>query len=140
MKQLIKKIIIGIVILVVGVMVYNFIFKKEASPAVGLSSTNTPVAVDTSLPTDDSVVGSEFLSILLNLKNIKLDDSLFASPSFSNLKDFTINLVQEGNQGRNNPFAPLGVDQVISSTTNTSTNSTNNSLDNTPRGNSSAPR
>ncbi len=114
MKKLIKKIIIGVVILVVGIVVYNFIFKKESAPAVGLTSSNpAPTSAESPLPEGDSVVGAQFLSILLNLKNIKLDDSLFASPTFSGLQDFTINLVQEGNQGRNNPFAPLGVDPSL---------------------------
>lgn len=54
-----------------------------------------------------SYVGNSFLTTLLSVRTLRLDDSLFVNPAFQNLKDFTIVLTQPGNEGRPNPFAPI---------------------------------
>ncbi len=58
-----------------------------------------------------AVVG-DFLSVLLNVTNINIDSSIFTDPAFKKLRDSTIVISQEGNQGRPNPFAPIGVDVI----------------------------
>ncbi len=56
-----------------------------------------------SIQGDISEVGRETLEILLALKSLKLDDSLFDELSFKNLKDFSIEL-EEKEIGKENPF------------------------------------
>src|SRR3989338_8466041 len=41
-------------------------------------------------------VSGEFLSLLLNIRNIKLDDSILANPAFTSLSDSSITLTQDG--------------------------------------------
>ena len=62
-----------------------------------------------------SSIQQEFLPILLNIKNLKLDDSIFQDPAFLSLTDSSIILVPDGNEGRPNPFAPIGFDTIGSS-------------------------
>ncbi|MBI1975445.1 MAG: hypothetical protein HYS59_00395 [Candidatus Vogelbacteria bacterium] len=56
--------------------------------------------------TDESVAGREFLQVLLNLRSIKLDTTLFGDPIFTQLAEFGTPLTPEP-RGRTNPFAPL---------------------------------
>ncbi|MBI2120068.1 MAG: hypothetical protein HYT94_00410 [Parcubacteria group bacterium] len=56
--------------------------------------------------------GGEMLTLLSDMRTIQLDDSLFVSPMFQELQDFSIELYPEP-KGRPNPFAPLGKDAVI---------------------------
>lgn len=49
----------------------------------------------------------ELIALLLQLKNIHLDDALFNDPLFKSLEDFGKELVPEA-VGRVNPFAPFG--------------------------------
>jgi hypothetical protein len=55
--------------------------------------------------TPQEEIGADLLEILTNLQTLKLDDSLFASPTFRNLKNFQVELTPEP-VGRDNPFAP----------------------------------
>ncbi len=72
------------------------------------------VSSDTGLSDNggQSSIQQEFLPILLNIKNLKLDDSIFQDPAFLSLSDSSIVLVPDGNEGRPNPFAPIGFDAV----------------------------
>ena len=56
-----------------------------------------------------SEVGRSTLETLLKLRSLSLDDSLFEDKVFKSLIDFSVEL-QEQPMGRNNPFAPIGVD------------------------------
>jgi hypothetical protein len=104
MKGKIKNVIFIVIIVAAVFVVYSVFFKKEAAPA--LQSTTGATA-----PTPQGQeLGQEFLSTLLGLRTIKLDDSIFTSPSFNFLRDFTTVLIPEGNEGRPNPFAPIGVE------------------------------
>ena len=114
MNPKIKNIIIAVVALVVLIAGYLVFFnKKEVAP---LSTTGgVPISSNTTANSgaSQSQLGDEFLQILLNLRTIQLDDSTFSSPSFNSLRDYTITLVPEGNEGRPNPFAPIGVDTFV---------------------------
>lgn len=57
-------------------------------------------------------ISQEFVNQLINLKAIKLNDDIFSSLAFQSLQDFSITLVQPGNEGRPNPFAPFGADNT----------------------------
>jgi len=57
---------------------------------------------------EDSQGGREILTLLLNLKSLKLDSSIFSKPSFKGLINFGQELPVYP-QGRDNPFAPIEV-------------------------------
>jgi hypothetical protein len=61
-------------------------------------------------------VGREFLSLLLNIRSLKLDDSIFSNQAFVALQDFSRPIPPDTNPGRPNPFAPLGADSTGVST------------------------
>ncbi len=108
-SKVIKNLLIFVGLLVVVIVGYSVFFKKDDAAVGGLAS--TPV-YDTTLGLSGSDVslGQEFLVTLLNIQNIELDYSIFDSPSFGVLVDFSKPLVQDTNPGRTNPFAPIGVD------------------------------
>ncbi len=68
-------------------------------PGVDATSTNPLVAKD-------------FLVLLSNVKNIKLDDTIFSDPAFNSLHDSSITLIPDGTEGRPNPFAQFGNDAL----------------------------
>lgn len=105
----IKNIIIFVVIAVILILAYVFLFKKSPEQANLVSSTGNSV-LPSSSSDQGSLMGKDFLSLLLNVENIKLDDTIFTDPAFATLHDSTIELIQDGNEGRPNPFAPLGSD------------------------------
>lgn len=49
---------------------------------------------------------SNLLTLLLDLREVKLDESIFSDPVFRSLEDFSQDLVSEP-VGRENPFAPI---------------------------------
>jgi hypothetical protein len=106
MKNL-KKIIIFIVLIGVAVLAFVLLQPKKAPEGV-VSLVNTE---NQNANTTDSV-GADFLTLLLSVKNIKLEDSIFSDKAFMNLKDSSIVLIPDGTEGRTNPFAPLGQDAV----------------------------
>lgn len=91
-------------------------------PITGIAGGINATAPSTSLGTD------EFLTKLLSIKNIELNGSIFEEPAFSTLKDSSIILIQDGTEGRPNPFAPIGFENLstgaIQSTTPTTSTST----------------
>lgn len=88
--------LVAVVLIAVAFFAYSYFFAKPAAPA--LSTTNAPAT---------AAVDQDLISLLLQLKSIKLDSSIFADSAFKSLQDFSQDLVQEP-IGRNNPFAPLG--------------------------------
>jgi hypothetical protein len=92
------------------VLVYIFFIKGDGEKTNLTSETSMPAAGTTTTGPATTPVGQDFLTLLLNVKNIKLDDSIFSNPAFVSLHDSTILLVPDGNEGRPNPFAPIGTD------------------------------
>lgn len=130
MGKIIKKVIIFVVVAGILFAAYTFISGKK-------DSTNSLVTVGETPenPVQGISVGEEFLNTLLNMQAIKLNGDIFSSPSFTSLKDYSITLVQLGNQGRANPFAPIGADtsvstvvQTVQITTNPVTQTTQSSV------------
>lgn len=107
-----------------GVLVGGYLlFVKKPNAAPGLVS-SSEVATETgdTLKEEDSVIAKELLGVLLNVKNIRLNDSIFNEEAFTSLQDSTILLVPDGTEGRPNPFAPIGNDisaAVLNSTPST---------------------
>ncbi len=128
MKSKIKNIIIFVVIGAVLTGSYLlFAGKSEKQPSlVGSSGTSTGTNTG-NLKKGDSEIAKELLGVLLNVKSIRLEDDIFKEDAFTSLRDSSILLVPDGNEGRPNPFAPIGSDLSASAinasapTTNTST-------------------
>lgn len=112
MGSIIKGIVISIVILGAMFGGYSMYKKKQATdPATGLVSTTG--ATNPTITNDQALdVSNQFLQLLLNMQNIKLDQSIFQNPTFQGLKDFSVTIVPRGNEGRTNPFAPVGQDSI----------------------------
>lgn len=115
MAPKIKNIIIFTTIAAAFVLIYIF-FIKSPSGEVGLiSSPSSLPNVDGTLPdgnapNETSLVARDFLTLLLNVKNIKLDDNIFSDPAFTSLHNSSITLTPDGTEGRPNPFAQFGND------------------------------
>lgn len=104
------------------ILIYVLFFKKDKVEE-DLTVNNNPIntaEINTVVnnPIDDKL-SNEILATLSSIKSITLEDKIFKSQSFNSLIDGTVPLVQDGNQGRPNPFAPIGND--ASNFTNTTT-------------------
>ncbi len=111
MTSRIKNIIVFVIIGAVLILVYIFLIKKSPDPG---SLTSIPASSTLPLtPNTNSSLTGNFLSLLLNVKGIKLDDTIFSDGAFINLRDSSILLVPDGTEGRPNPFAPFGFENVI---------------------------
>jgi hypothetical protein len=109
MKKIIRNIIILAVVIVLGVWGYSAFFKKDTGvPASGLVTKAGAPSIEEG--GTNGTVGNEFLTLLLNIRSIKLDDSIFTSKAFTALQDFSRPIPPDTNPGRQNPFAPIGVD------------------------------
>lgn len=115
MNSKIKNLILFLIIVVILFLIYMFFIKKDAN------STNlVSVSVNGNIvPTTDNETSLDFLTLLLNVKSIKLDSSIFSDDSFIRLYDSSIILIPDGNEGRVNPFAPLGAEDISVVNTNT---------------------
>jgi hypothetical protein len=92
-----KNTITIIVIIGAGFFVYTTFFKSENSGGALVAENVNPT---------QTAVEQELLSLLLELRSIQLDISLFGDPEFQSLSDFSQELVPEP-VGRPNPFVPL---------------------------------
>lgn len=103
MMELIRKYqnIIAIVLFVVGAFIAYTFFTGGEEPVVTVESVGGQPG--------DSVAGQELLNLLLTLKGITLPDSVFASPAFQALEDFS-QPIPPIPIGRKNPFEPIGTD------------------------------
>jgi hypothetical protein len=119
MNKTLKKIIIVLVVLVVIGIGASF-FTSDSSFQNPLQSTltgDTAAPLTQNATTNQGLVNTEeinreFVSTLLNLQAINLNDDIFSEPAFTVLVDNTVRLNQPGNEGRLNPFAPIGTDQT----------------------------
>ncbi len=112
MKNFITFAIIGIVLSAAG-----YFFFKGSAPVDNLVSavktTTNNLAMEKSLATSEQdAIIKKSLSLLLNAKNITINDSILTEQSFLNLKDSSIVITPEGNEGRPNPFAQIGSDSM----------------------------
>lgn len=125
MKKILKYGGITIGAVVVIVLLGKVFGKGDVATSTGsLVSTTTgsnpvtPSNSSTAPSTDGSVVG-----LLKNLSTIRLNGALLSSPTFQSLNDISIVLPQITNQGRRNPFAPIGSENVASPSTSVSSTS-----------------
>lgn len=126
-KTIIRNSIIFIAVFILAVIGYEVFFaKKSAAPSLqttsGLGVTVPGAAAPVSASPDVNSVGSDFLSLLLSVQSIKLDDSVLSSKPFTVLQDFNRPIPPDTNPGRQNPFAPIGADSTTVSTQVSTTN------------------
>ncbi len=110
----IKNILIFVAIAAVVVFIYISYIKPPASDPSNLVSSGGEPAVSGGAPIGATVshaVATDFVNLLLSVKGIALDDSIFSDPAFQSLDgSHGVTLVPDGKEGRPNPFAPIGVD------------------------------
>lgn len=109
MSSKLKNLFLLVVIIGIAYFGYNYFIKKD-TPQAGLVSSSTQTA---SSATGSSELGKEFLTLLLNLKVITLDDSIIKTEPYQRLIDFTKVLSPDTNPGRPNPFAPIGTEGAV---------------------------
>ncbi len=112
MSGAIKNILIFAALGALFVFIFIFFIKGSGEEDNTLTST---VPGETGVTTTSSgapgaAVDQDFLPLLLSVKSIKLDDSIFSDIAFTRLRDSSIVLTPDGNEGRPNPFAPIGSD------------------------------
>lgn len=125
MGKVLKIVIIILVIVALAVVGFSMFSEDTGSSnnTGTLQSLNTGNSVNTTstLQTsnqsilDTEQINREFVTMLLNLDAIRLNDDIFSEAAFSVLRDNSIRLNQPGNEGRPNPFAPIGIDQLAPS-------------------------
>lgn len=107
-------IILGVI---VAILVLSYVFFVKPSPDTDSLVSITPLTNSNNATPGESSVAQDFLTLLLNVKNIKLDDAIFSDNVFMKLRDSSITLIGDGSEGRPNPFAPLGVDNIAPAVT-----------------------
>lgn len=91
-----RNVLTALVVIVVGFVVYSMFFTG--------GDTRTLVTED--VDPAQTAVEQELITLLLELRSIRLDLSLFDDVDFRSLTDFSQELVPEP-VGRPNPFSPL---------------------------------
>jgi hypothetical protein len=94
-----KNIILIIAIFIIAFVAYTMLFGGERDEALLTSESVEEI----------SDVEGNLLPLLMELRKVELEASIFSSPAFRSLQDFSQELVPEP-VGRRNPFAPLGVE------------------------------
>lgn len=119
MKAIIKPIIIIVLLIVAGVIGYNMFFGGGAGVGVTkdtLTSVTTGTAPTQTATLEEQTsgdIGQQFVALLLSIQSINLDGEIFSDPAFVALQDYSVRVVQPGNEGRKNPFAPIGGAPIV---------------------------
>ncbi len=118
MQNGIIKFIIVTLVISGGVFGYSLYQKTVASAQSPLQSSTgavqTSVNTANTISTGDDQINKLFLTTLLNLKKISLNDGVLKDPGFVALKDFTTEIKKTDSMSRQNPFALLGNDPITS--------------------------
>ena len=86
----------------------QFFANNSTTTTPALNSALVSFNVSVNPNTSAAATPDDFLSFLLSVKSIKLNDQILSDSVFSNLHDSTIDLLPDGDQGRPNPFAVYG--------------------------------
>ncbi len=87
-----------VLVLVLGALGY-FFYSGRNDSSVGLIVNNQ---------NNNDVLGKDLLAALGKINAIQLDNSIFQSPVYGSLSDFSVEIVPQP-VGRDNPFSPLEV-------------------------------
>ena len=90
-----KIILIVLVIIIIGFAWFGLADRQPTTSVLSSESRG-----------DASVAEQEILRLLLDMRSIKLDSSIFENPAFGSLRDFSREIVPEP-VGRTNPFASV---------------------------------
>ena len=81
-------------------LAFWYLGNNSASPTDDSSLTTT-------VSTSESADAQYIYSLLQQMSQVKLEDTIFSESSFQNLKDNTVSFSSQPS-GRDNPFAPIG--------------------------------
>lgn len=94
-----------VVVVTMGLLVY-----------LGIGLLNKTSDIDTVPDLSETETASQdILSLVDTMRKMSIDSSIFSSPLFTSLVDFSVTITPEL-KGRPNPFAPIGNDQGVSQT------------------------
>ena len=94
-----KKTVVVIIIIIVVALIAYFYYEGT------LPATDSTLQVSTASQ-NGQAVGANVLSLLSQIKSLKIDTTIFTDPAYQTLRDYTVAIPQE-NVGRSNPFAPI---------------------------------
>lgn len=106
------KIVIFIVVGLIAVVIALSVFGgSSATPpaSTGALSTTATLPGNATRPAGTATGSSEFSALLSNVKSIDIDTSIFQNNAYKSLRDYPVSLGTDV-VGRQNPFAPIGVD------------------------------
>ena len=106
-----NNIITLVLVIVVGMIAYWYLTKTDTTAGY----------LVTDVKTTDTVDAKYIYNILQQMEQVTLDDSIFENPAFKKLKDNYVSFPAQV-AGRNNPFAPVGMDSAFQSTSSQSSN------------------
>ena len=121
----IRNIIIFVIIAAIFVLIFIFYLNSSSDKGSLVSTpsnasspnTNNTGAKTSVVPDQASLDAKDFLTLLLNVKSIQLDDVILSEPAFNGLHDSSITLTPDGTEGRPNPFAQFGAENSSIPTT-----------------------
>ena len=100
---------IVIVILILAALVYGYMQFTASSEPVTPEGLSTASGIDAVSPDGLTLTTQQgdFVTLLLELKQISLDTTFLASTVFTSLQDFSRDIAPQA-VGRRNPFGPIG--------------------------------
>jgi hypothetical protein len=98
-----KKMIIILGIIVIAAIAYTLM--------IGNTDDSLLVSEGPVSGSGDSELQNELLALLLEIRSIKLDESILSDPVFISLEDFGQEIIPEP-VGRENPFAPVKASEL----------------------------
>jgi len=129
-KKMLKKIVLIVGGVIVIIVILSLLTGGDSNKSNQPLASTTNTISTTKEKTEAELVNQEFLSILIGINTISLDGSIFSQAGFQALRDFTKEIVQLEDEGRLNPFAPIGTDNLIADdiTLEESSNNIENSI------------
>ena len=94
-----NKIILALVVIVIIAFAWFGLSDRQPTSSTSILTNETR--------SGGSAAEQEILRLLLDMRSIRLDSSIFESPAFASLRDFGQEIIPEP-VGRTNPFAPVG--------------------------------
>jgi hypothetical protein len=88
-----KGLLAAVALFILGIFIYNLFFK--------------PVDIPLESELSASSIGDDLLAMHSSLQAVNLDPSIFSSPGFLGLVDFSVEIFPQAT-GRPNPFAIIG--------------------------------
>lgn len=111
MNKKVKRIVIILLLAFVAYNIYRLVApKKDPTPTPAQTKNGLANGSTTETAAKKESI-EKLLALLLSVNSIKLSNTLFATPEFQSLKDFSLNEAEQTlvlDYGRKNPFLPIG--------------------------------